>query len=254
MGNFAEKYAQRTDIVGRLYRYGVRVKLYFKFPDSFFRDLKMAHRKPRARKLGILYHSPNFIFREGIDEKSIIVDVGCGYEADFSRFMIAQFGACAYGIDPTKKHKKYLEKLETSAKGKFVYMQNAVSSVSGDLLFYEIENRESGSLLPDHTNIMQDVTISYKVKSLTLKEIPHRINQKKVDLIKLDIEGAEYDLFDDIEQEDLMVYDQIYIEFHHNAIESKSFADTQMIVNKLCELGFTSFSLDDLNYLFYRDL
>ena len=243
---------QRPGLFGKLYRLGVHVKLYFKFPDSFFRDLKMLRRKPQARKRGIIYHPSNFIFRKGINENSVIVDVGCGYEADFSRHMISCYGARAYAIDPTEKHKKYLQKIEETSGGKFVYLQNAVSSVSGDLLFYEIENHESGSLFSDHTNIKQDVTISYHVRSLTLKEIPQKIGHSRIDLIKLDIEGAEFDLFNDIQAKDIQVYDQIYIEFHHKAIESKSFADTQRIIDILGEMGFTNFSLDDLNYLFYR--
>jgi len=253
MESLSQKFSQRSDIIGRLYRRAVKIKLYFKYPDSFVRDIKMLLRKPGARRLGISYHPPNFIYCSGIHKESIIVDVGCGFEADFSRHMIEKFGVTAYGIDPTEKHRQPLRQLQSSSGGKFIYLQNAVSSKSGELLFYEIANRESGSLLAEHVNFMQDETISYMVKSITLKEIPDKIDHVQIDLIKLDIEGAEYDLFSHIKNEDLAAYKQIYIEFHHNSIKDKSIADTRRIVTSLCTLGFKSFTLDDINYLFYRE-
>jgi FkbM family methyltransferase len=253
MSKLSEKYAKRSDLFGRLYRYAVKVKLYFKFPDSFVRDIKIVSRRPEAKRLGIGFHSPNFIFRSGLNSNSIIVDVGCGYEADFSRFMMANFGAQCFGIDPTEKHKNALMQLAAESEGRFEYFQNAVSSKSGEMQFYEIENRESGSLLADHTNIMKDVTISYVVRSVTLREIPKMIDHENIDLIKLDIEGAEYDLFENITIEDLNPYHQIYIEFHHKSVKSKSFRDTEKVIRTLRENNFSVFSMDDLNFLFFRE-
>ncbi len=253
MKRLSQKLSHRSNVIGSMYRCGVKIKLYFKYPESFVRDIKMVLRKPRARRLGISYHPPNFIYHTGIHGKSIIVDVGCGFEADFSRHMIEKFGVTAYGIDPTEKHKQPLQQMESSSGGKFVYLQNAVSSKSGELLFYEIANRESGSLLSEHVNFMQDETISYMVNSITLREIPEKIEHDQIDLIKLDIEGAEYDLFSDIKNDDLAAYKQIYIEFHHKSVKDKSIADTRKIVTLLCTWGFKSFTLDDINYLFYRE-
>lgn len=253
MSKLSEKYSKRSDLAGKLYRAAVKVKLYFKFPDSFVRDLRIISRRPRAKRLGIGFHSPNFIYRTGLHSGSIIVDVGCGFEADFSRFMMSKFGARCFGIDPTEKHKSALMQLAAQSEGRFEYFQNAVSSKSGEMQFYEIENRESGSLLADHTNIMKDVTISYVVRSVTLREIPKMIDHENIDLIKLDIEGAEYDLFENITIEDLNPYHQIYIEFHHKSVKSKSFRDTEKVIRTLRENNFSVFSMDDLNFLFFRE-
>jgi len=253
MSKLSEKYSKRSGFSGKLYRYAVKVKLYFKFPDSFIRDLRIISRKPKAKRLGIGFHSPNFIFCSCLNPKSIIVDVGCGFEADFSRFMMQRFGAQCFGIDPTEKHKSALMQLAAQSAGRFVYLQNAVSSTNGELQFFEIENMESGSLLIDHINIMKDVTKSYLVRSVTLREIPHLIDHEKIDLIKLDIEGAEYDLFENVTIEDLKAYSQIYIEFHHNSVKSRSLRDTEKVIRILRENNFNVFSMDDLNYLFFRD-
>ena len=52
---------------------------------------------------------------------------------------------------------------------------------------------------------------------------------------------------------DLKVFKQIYIEFHHHAIKHYSSKDTNMLVSSICKKGFKSFSLDDNNYLFYKN-
>ena len=68
----------------------------------------------------------------------------------------------------------------------------------------------------------------------------------------MDLEGAEYELFRNLTQDDLLGYAQIFVEFHHHAVKKYKQEDTKKAVQKMTDFGYKSFSLDDLNYLFYR--
>ena len=205
--------------------------------------------------MGLVYIKPNFIFLPLMSTSDIVIDAGCSYEADFSVHMLSKYNVCCYAVDPTRKHSAALRKLERDFSGRFNYMPIALGPADGEVIFYESELYESGSLMEDHTNVRRDKTVSYAVRTLTLpsllKEIGIGIGQH-ISILKLDIEGAEYLLLNKIASADLEVIDQLFVEFHHHAIARYSVEDTLNIVHRLKTLGFKSFSLDDHNYLFWR--
>lgn len=74
--------------------------------------------KYRAKKLGLGFHEPNYIFVDKFNAGSTLIDVGCADEADFSIYMINRYNLTSYGIDPTKKHAVPLKRLEKEKKRK----------------------------------------------------------------------------------------------------------------------------------------
>lgn len=234
----------------------ILLKLYCKHPQKLVLDLKILLRKKRGKKLGITFIKPNnyiYIFFDRFDDSSSIIDVGCGYEAELSVYLISRYGLRAFGVDPTIKHRKLLHNLEQQLQGKFKHIRFAVTSSEGEIIFHETEDNESGSVLMDHKNIISDRIKSYKVETTTISGLLNYLGLQTVDFLKLDLEGAEYDLLCDVSENDLNAFKQIYVEFHHHAIKRYSSKDTNMIVSSICKKGFNSFSLDDHNYLFYRN-
>ena len=121
------------------------------------------------------------------------------------------------------------------------------------LTFHESRVNESGSLLTDHVNVIQDETTSYDVEAIRLGSLLKRLAVETVDILKLDLEGAEYELLAGLTSDDLQPFRQVFVEFHHHAVSHFGEADTQSLVGRIAGFGFRDFSLDDHNYLFYRD-
>lgn len=200
---------------------------------------------------GISFFDPNYVFLDRFEESSTVIDVGCGSEAEFSLFMIHKYGLNAYGVDPTRKHAPSLKKLEEQTGGKFQHLPLAVSVENGSIMFHESSDNESGSLLLEHINIQNDETRSYEVESVSPKELLSRLGLSRVEFIKLDLEGAEYELLQGLKKEDLEPFRQIFIEFHHHCTGYTE-KDTRKRVKQLAHMGFKVFSLDLHNYLFYK--
>lgn len=201
---------------------------------------------------GITYYKPNYIYLNRFTEGGVVIDVGCGWEADFSLLMIRQHGLDAFGVDPTKKHTPALHALEEKTDGKFHHLPLAVSRENGSIIFHESRVHESGSILKEHTNIQNDETVSYQVESVTLTDLIQRIGVQQIDILKLDLEGAEYSLLESVTRRDLESFSQIFIEFHHHCTDFTR-KDTRKMVKKITSNGFRMFSLDLHNYLFYQE-
>jgi FkbM family methyltransferase len=205
----------------------------------------------RMQRLGITFYPPNYVYVDRFGVDSIVVDVGCGYEAEFSRHMIERHGLHAVGVDPTRKHAPALAVLVRESVGRFTHLPLAVTCASGTLTFHESRENESGSVLPEHTNVRNDHTTSYEVDTIDLMGLARRIGRDSIDFLKLDLEGAEYDLLHAVEAPDVAPFGQIFVEFHHHCTDHSP-AETLTLVERLAGFGFDVFTLDRHNYLFYR--
>ncbi len=221
-----------------------------RFASRTFKSFTRLH---RLKKLGIHRIPPNFLFvRDLITPNATVIDVGCSYEAEFAVAMIERYGAKAVAVDPTSKHRPALAKLADKHGQRFQHVPFAISSCNTTLTFYESRTNESGSILPDHVNAARDEVTSYEVRTLTPIALLDHLGLDSADILKLDIEGAEYELLQSIRADDLAPFRQIFIEFHHHAVQRYSEADTRLLVEKLRGYGYTSYSFDDHNYLFLR--
>lgn len=205
----------------------------------------------RMKIRGIQYYPPNYVYFDDFNEDSVIIDVGCGYEAELSNHLIRIHKLHAFGVDPTKKHAPFLKNLEKVTKGKFSYLPVAVTRKDGLIEFHESRQNESGSILSEHINIKNDDIITYSVESVTLQELVKRVGATPIDFIKLDIEGAEYELLSDISDQDINQFKQIFVEFHHHCTNHTA-QETMLLVQHIQSKGFKVFTLDRINYLFYR--
>jgi hypothetical protein len=77
-----------------------------------------------------------------------------------------------------------------------------------------------------------------------------RLGHEHVDLLKLDIEGAEYDVIDDVLRDRLAIR-QILVEFH-DRFEGIEAVRTARTVESLLDNGYVLFNIEDDNYSFIR--
>jgi FkbM family methyltransferase len=164
--------------------------------------------------------------------------------------MMETYSARAVGVDPTRKHAPHLHALEKSSVGRFTYLPVAIAATHGMLEFHESAQNESGSLLASHSNVRSDNISTYEVEALTLRGLRDRVGTD-VDLLKLDLEGAEYALLAGPTRDEVAPFRQIFVEFHHHAISNRSRSDTRACAARLEEVGFESFTLDGDSYLFF---
>lgn len=216
---------------------------------------KLRELSGRLRGVNIIWpnNGPLYYLVQGDARKlGQVVDVGCGFDADFSMYMIQSCGLNAIGIDPTRKHFASLKKLSDDSAGKFKHLPLAISSKNGTITFNESVDNVSGSIMSGHKNVQDQEVRKYDVESVDLVSLPKRLGVKEIPYLKLDLEGAEYDLIASLKPGDLDPYKQLFIEFHHFAVPGYTAADTTKMAAKIRSFGFKAFTITGRDYLFFK--
>jgi FkbM family methyltransferase len=140
---------------------------------------------------------------------AIVYSLGVGEDISFDLALIERFGLTVHAFDPTPKVKKWLA---TQALPKqFHFHEVGIAEFDGDGTFY-LPRRDyiSHSLI----RARQYSRDSIRVPMIRLATAMRQLGHWRIDVLKMDIEGAEYAVIEDIVQESIPV-GQILVEFHH---------------------------------------
>ena len=208
---------------------------------------------PRRRGVPLVAVPPCYWVVDRLGQGSVMIDMGLGFDADFSQAMIARFGLTSYGYDPTRKHLPALQAIAAGSGGRFHVQPAAISPKPGTAQFYESRENVSGSLMAEHPNVRNDAVDTYDVQLLTLAEVFDRCPHGRADLVKMDIEGSEYEVLESVDDEVLRRADQWVIEYHHDMTSRLTFARTLEHIRRFARLGYQSYTRDNVNFLFYAE-
>ncbi len=108
----------------------------------------------------------------------------------------------------------------------------------------------SGSLLGSHEYVAGGR--SRKVMTTDLAEVLAGAGRADCDVLKLDIEGAEYDVLPDLARRGLLVRcRQLLVEFHHG-VTAHGLPDTEKTVAAVRAAGFSLAHVEGRNHIFRR--
>jgi len=92
----------------------------------------------------------------------------------------------------------------------------------------------------------QDDSKRFEAPVYSLKTIMNKLGHQRLDLLKLDIEGGEYEVLNNLIASEIVV-DQLLIEFHHN-YRSIPFSMTKDALDSLREEGYQIFHISERTY------
>jgi FkbM family methyltransferase len=184
---------------------------------------------------------------------SIVYSVGIGKDISFDRAIINKHGCVVFAFDPTPKSIKWIEAQKLPPG--FYFHKFGLSAKTGSAKFYLPENTKgvSGSLVR-HDDVDEKKFIEVPMKSFadTISEFCHQ----HIDVLKLDIEGAEYEVIDSILETPVRI-DQILIEFHDRIFAEKE-KKSKTLVEKMKDHGYqifaASISYEEVSFIHKRVL
>ena len=140
-----------------------------------------------------------------IGKNSIIIDLG-GHQGYFSQQMNNRYKCTAYVVEPV--YSLYESIIASPLLKKYNF---AVAGDVGETVFYESENIQAGSILGQNVDFNGE---AYTVKTKSLSNFIDELGLTEVDLLKVDIEGAEIQLINTIDAKDAFCIKQMTVEFH----------------------------------------
>lgn len=167
------------------------------------------------------------IWAPGLGAESLVLDFGA-HKGRFSRHMRERFGCRCHAIEANPA----LIKKIGSAPGLQVH-HLALAAQSGPIRFHLSANPEASTILDQAP--AEESTI--EVSAVRLEEFLAQIGNPQVDVLKLDIEGAEIQVLESAPAEVLRSFGQITVEFHET-FGITPLEDVLRVVRRLEELGF----------------
>jgi FkbM family methyltransferase len=181
-----------------------------------------------------------FLHSDILNSNSIIYSVGIGEDISFDMRIINKLKCRVFGFDPTPKSVEFIKNLNPPSE--FIFNQYGVSNTTGVIKFFLPKNDShvSGSLL--NTSIVnEEDSIPLKFKSLN--DIMKSFNHQHIDVLKIDIEGYEYQLIDYIYDNKVQI-NQFLVEFHPDLISGGK-EKTRRAIKKLDLLGLNCYAVSD---------
>lgn len=195
--------------------------------------------------LGITNIRGHSFFGQRLKRNCVIVDLGAN-KGDFSRQAKSQFDAQCISIEAAPALAAVLQR-DSALR----VMNCAISDSQEPVTFYvSKDHSEKSSIVAQSAG---DNSSAHTVECKTLDDVIIENELEQINLLKVDIEGAELPMIRSLSDSTLKKIDQITIEFHDftGAISKE---DVSRTVQRLESAGFRSikFSMSNKDWLFYR--
>jgi FkbM family methyltransferase len=171
-----------------------------------------------------------------LSAQSVIYSFGVGQDVSFDLALIQRLGAHIHAFDPTPRSIRWL-RTQTLPRS-FVFHDYGVADYDGLASFSPPQN-------PCHVSYSmiahQRAEALAEGRVYRLGTIMQMLGHTKIDLLKMDIEGAEYDVLRDLVSGSICV-DQILVEFHHRWPDL-GVQKTKDAVRDLNRMGYKTFHI-----------
>ncbi len=169
-----------------------------------------------------------------LPEGAIVYAFGAGLDIAFEQALHDEFNFKVFLFDPTPMSAAYVRSLHLPRT--LVFEETGLAAYDGSASFYLPDNPDyvSATIAPRH-----DGQNFVNVRVERLKTIMKRYGHDHIDLLKMDIEGAEYDVVNDIIESGIEI-NQLLIEFHHRFAEI-GIEKTKKALQQLRNSGFRLF-------------
>jgi FkbM family methyltransferase len=191
---------------------------------------------------------------EGLTAASVAYSFGVGEEISFDRELIDRFRMTVHAFDPTPRSVAWVRR--QSLPDQFVFHGYGVAAEDSLRRFNPPQNAlhvshtllerasERNSEHNSERNSERDWAgdgpgTAIEVPVRRLSSIMRTLGHSRIDLLKMDIEGAEYEVIEDLVGSDIAV-GQLLIEFHHRWPEV-GIAKTKNAIRQLNRAGYRIF-------------
>lgn len=168
---------------------------------------------------------------EGLTTQSIVYSFGVGEDASWDTALAQKYGLHVHAFDPTPKSIAWMHSQHMSKE--LTFHEYGVAAKDGVTTFYPPLKSGNVSYTPFNLSGAGEA-VHLPVKRL--KTIMEELGHDSIDVLKMDIEGFEYDVIEDMLASSIFPL-QLLVEFHHRRREI-GMARTQKAIKSLTRHGY----------------
>ncbi|NQD71002.1 FkbM family methyltransferase [Sphingobacterium shayense] len=202
---------------------------------AYIKTQKKIDKEWYGNEYGGFYLNPNLIC-----ENSIIYSFGVGEDISFDQSIIKRHQCQVYAFDPTPKSINWISKQQLPET--FHFFPYGIGNKTELVKFHLPKNKDhvSGSIFKHHlVDIGEYISVPLKSFADIIVETGHQ----EIDVLKMDIEGSEYVVMEDILKSNIPIK-QILLETHERFfIDGKT--KGRMLFALMEKYGYKIFAISD---------
>lgn len=175
---------------------------------------------------------------DGISQSSIVYSLGVGRNISFDIAMIERYQVEVYAFDPTPRSIEWVN--SRTVPEQFHFFDYGIASFDGTAMLYNNPQHNSQSILRRQEGKEKGIEVRFH----KLKTVMDMLGHEKLDILKMDIEGAEYEVIEGFLSSNIKV-DQLLVEFHHGKFRDIGVSETKRIIGELYKNNFRIFYLSE---------
>ena len=181
---------------------------------------------------------------EQFRKDSVVYSLGVGDEIEFDLAIIEKYGVEVFAFDPTPNSVDMLD--ASKLPEKFHFHPWAVTAEDGTLKFYPRLKKDGTKSDVMFTMIPEEATKddAIEVPAYSLSSITARLGHDTIDVLKMDIEGAEYEVLEGLLRSSVLPK-QLLVEFHHRFVED-GLERTYDLIDRLRDAGYRIFAISEI--------
>jgi len=161
------------------------------------------------------YHGTSYggwaVVPDALSSEAVVYSFGVGDDISFDRSMIQRYGLTVHAFDPTPRSIAWVR--QQTMPSRFVFHDIGIGDHDGTMILFPPEKESHMSFTVIHRgSTLRHVGVEVRVQRLST--LMRRLAHERIDVLKMDIEGAEYDVLRTLE-EDGIYPAQVLVEFHH---------------------------------------
>lgn len=174
---------------------------------------------------------------------SVVYSLGVGDSIDFDMDLIHHYGLAVHAFDPTPYSEEWIATLELPLN--FVFHPWAAAGQDGSLrLFRRVNKRgKKSKVMWTADGNAGDGSDFIDAPAYTIGSMMNKLGHERIDILKVDVEGAEYDILDNLGTVDRLPI-QLLVEFHHR-FPGIGKEKTAASIEKLKTLGYKIFAISE---------
>lgn len=199
-----------------------------------------------------------WIDAQAVGPQALLIDAGLGEDISFPTAFLRHFpGSRVLGVEPNPRSLAYCH---AHAPAGMEILEQAFWTHAGETLTFHLPRAQealpkgadgvSGSLVGTHEYVDGGETLT--VLTTDLATVLAHAGGRECDILKLDIEGAEYAVLQQLcDSGDIRLARQVLIEFHHR-VTHHGLAETESIAARITRCGFRLIHTEGRNFIFRR--
>lgn len=175
------------------------------------------------------------VLLDRVRSDSVVYSLGLGEDISFDLALIERCGCKVFGFDPTPRSIAWVEAQHPPAE--LTVRELGVAAYDGKASFAPPKNPAHISHTMSAATGATAGEVEFEVRRLAtlMSELGHQ----RLDLLKMDIEGAEYEVVDDLLASQVKP-EQLLLEFHHG-MYGIPLSRTEATLDKLLAAGYRVF-------------